>query len=241
MKDKALQADSLKLYTNGSMPAMPDATLPRRTRRLALSRDSKTGRHHHNRYYPLLKFVGDSIKWCNGDGTTLPLSELTHNFGAATLSLEHGDAWNTEQPLWLTENQALFDRIDWLPKGTSATLLYYGGYIHGRLLAWLCQRRRASHIILFPDYDGVGLSLYARLHQKLGNSCEFWLMPQWEQKLARYGNARLWHKTSHLFTAVAASLPPSVRKLAEQMQRQELALEQEAVWLRTPEYLPSEA
>ena len=235
MVDQALQADSLKLYTNGSMPAMPDATLPRRARRLALARNSKAGRHHHNHYYPLLKSVGDSVTWLNGEGITLPLSELTRHFGATTLSLERGDTWHTEQPLWFIENQALFDRVDWLPKGTSATLLYYGGYIHGQLLAWLCQRRRASRVVLFPDYDGVGLSLYARLHQKLGDSCEFWLMPHWEWKLERYGNARLWNKTLHLFTAVAASLPPSVRRLAEQMQRQGLALEQEAVWLQMSE------
>jgi len=209
-----------------------DAALPRRARHLAHTRDSKAGRHHHNRHYPLLKSVGESVTWCNGEDTTLPLSELTRDFGAATLGLESDDDWHTGQPLWLIENQALFDRVDWLPEKTSATLLYYGGQIDGRLLTWLCQRRRASLVVLFSDYDGVGLSLYARLHQKLGDSCEFWMMPHWQRKLERYGNAQLWRKTLHIFTGIAASLPPPVRGLAEQMQRQGLALEQEAVWLQ---------
>jgi hypothetical protein len=212
-----------------------DATLPLRAQHVARARDSKAGRHQHERYYPLLKAVGDSVTWCNGEGgTTLPLSALTLDFGAATLGIECEDGWRTEQPLWLIENQALFDRTDWLPEETSATLLYYGGQIDGRLLAWLGRRRRASRVILFADYDGVGLSRYAKLYQVLGEACEFWLMPHWERKLARYGNAQVWRNTLHLFKGVAASLPTPARALAEQMQRQGLALEQEAVWLPVP-------
>ena len=53
--------------------------------------------------------------------------------------------------LWLVENQALFDRTDWLPEGTQATLLYYGGQLDGRLLSWLGHRPRfPSQVILLP-------------------------------------------------------------------------------------------
>jgi hypothetical protein len=208
-----------------------DTALPTRAQHLAYARDSKAGRHQHDWYYPLLKAVGDAVTWHNGEGATLPLSALTRDFGAATLGLECDDGWHTERPLWLIENQALFDRTDWFPEEASATLLYYGGQIDGRLLAWLGRRRRASRVVLFADYDGVGLSRYVRLHQVLGDACEFWLMPHWEQKLARYGSAQVWRKTQHLFAGAAALIPTPVRALAEQMRRQGLALEQEAVWL----------
>ncbi len=206
--------------------------LPLRAQHVAHARNSKARQHQHDSYYPLLKAVGDAVSWFEGEhGAELALSAFTRNLGAATLRIQPDDAWHTDQALWLVENQALFDRTDWLPAGTHATLLYYGGQLDGRLLSWLGQRPRASRIILFPDYDGVGLANFARLYEVLGDACECWLMPQWESKLARYGSVQLWRDTLRHFTTAVAQLPPSVRELIEQMQHLGLALEQEAVWL----------
>jgi hypothetical protein len=206
--------------------------LPLRAQHVAHARDSKARRHQHGSYYPLLKAVGDAVSWREVKrGAELPLSAATRDFGAASLSIQSDDAWHSEQALWLVENQALFDRTDWLPEGTQATLLYYGGQLDGRLLSWLGHRPRASQVILFADYDGVGLSNFARLREALGDACDFWLMPQWESKLARYGSVQLWRDTLRHFTTAVAQLPPSVRELTEQMQHLGMALEQEAVWL----------
>jgi hypothetical protein len=212
-------------------PSIADQ-LPLRAQHVAHARDSKARRHQHGMYYPLLKAVGDAVSWHEVErGAELALSAATRDFGAASLSIQADDGWHTEQTLWLVENQALFDRTDWLPEGTHATLLYYGGQLDGRLLSWLGHRPRASQVILFADYDGVGLSNFARLREALGEACKFWLMPQWESKLARYGSVQLWRDTLRHFTAALAQLPPSVRELTEQMQRLGMALEQEAVWL----------
>lgn len=209
--------------------------LPLRAQHVAHARDSKARRHQHGSYYPLLKAVGDAVSWReSGQGAELQLSALTCNFGAATICIEPCDAWHTEQALWLVENQALFDRTDWLPEGTQATLLYYGGQLDGRLLSWLGQRPRASRVILFPDYDGVGLGNFARLCGTLGDACDFWLMPHWERKLTRFGSVQLWRDTLRHFASALEHLPPSLRELTEQMQHLGLALEQEAVWLPTP-------
>ena len=206
--------------------------LPLRAQHVAHARDSKARRHQHGSYYPLLKAVGNSVTWREVEhGAELALSAFTRDFGAATLCIQPNDAWHTEQALWLVENQALFDRTDWLPEGTLATLLYYGGQLDGRLLTWLSQRQRASRVILFPDYDGVGLANFARLYEMLGDACECWLMPQWESKLARYGSNPLWRDTLRHFTTAVAQLPAPVRELTEQMQQLGMALEQEAVWL----------
>ncbi len=206
--------------------------LPLRAQHIAHARDSKARNHQHECYYPLLKAVGEKVFWRQGaHGSELPLSQLTHRFGAASLRIETGDTWQSEQPLWLVENQALFDRTDWLPVGTQATLLYYGGQLDGRLLAWLGQRPRASRVVLFPDYDGVGLANFARLHALLGETCECWLMPDWQSKLARYGSQRLWQDTFREFTSAVPPLPDYLGPLTIQMRQSGLALEQEAVWL----------
>ena len=206
--------------------------LPLRAQHVAHARDSKARRHQHGSYYPLLKAVGDAVSWHEAErGVELTLSAATRDFGAASLSIQSGDTWHSEQALWLVENQALFDRTDWLPEGTQATLLYYGGQLDGRLLSWLGHRPRASQVILFADYDGVGLSNFARLREALGDACDFWLMPQWESKLARYGSVQLWRDTLRHFTAAVGQMPASLRDLTEQMQHLGMALEQEAVWL----------
>jgi len=206
--------------------------LPLRAQHIAHARDSKASDHQHKYYYPLLKAVGEKVFWRQGEhGSELPLSELTDHFGATSLRLETDDTWQSELPLWLVENQALFDRTDWLPLGTQATLLYYGGQLDGRLLAWLGKRPRASRIVLFSDYDGVGLANFARLFAQLGDTCEYWLMPDWQEKLARYGSHKLWQDTLRKFTSAAQQLPDYLRPLTEQMRQSGLALEQEAVWL----------
>lgn len=206
--------------------------LPLRAQHVAHARDSKARRHQHGMYYPLLKAVGDAVSWHEAEGgAELALSAATRDFGAASLSIQSDDAWHSEQALWLVENQALFDRTDWLPEGTQASLLYYGGQLDGRLLSWLGHRSRASQVILFADYDGVGLSNFARLREALGGACDFWLMPQWESKLARYGSVQLWRDTLRHFTTAVAQLPAPVRELTKQMQHLGMALEQEAVWL----------
>jgi hypothetical protein len=212
------------------------AHLPLRAQNIAYARDSKARSHQHGCYYPSIKAVGDGIVWCNFEEQIegqleLPLSQLTRDFGAASLKIQTHDAWHSEQPLWLVENQALFDRTDWLPANTQASLLYYSGQLDGSLLAWLAHRPRASRIMFFPDYDGVGLANFARLYAKLGSDCECWLMPDWQSKLARYGSQRLWQDTFRDFSSAASQLPDYLGALTEQMRQSSLALEQEAVWL----------
>lgn len=206
--------------------------LPLRAQHIAFARNSKAGVHLHSCYYPTLKGVGDNVLWRNEQQEiSLSLSQVTRDFGAASLRIEADDSWHSEQPLWLVENQALFDRSDWLPDGTEATLLYYGGQLDGRLLAWLAERQRASRIVHFPDYDGVGLANFVRLHARLGEACEFWLMPDWSFKLARYGSHALWRDTLRDFMGADSRLPGYLSDLTNQMRRSALALEQEAVWL----------
>jgi len=187
-----------------------------------------------------MKAVGKKVLWKNSVHD-LDLSESSNRYGVGTIEINPEDSWQSAHPLWLVENQALFDRIDWLPEGTDASIHWYRGHLNTNLLDWLSAKERAPKVILFPDYDGVGLQNFTRLHQLLGNQCELWLMPNWETKLQRYGSNEIWLNTRSDFDVAAAYLQELLQEDTEQgrgikalihtLRTNGLALEQEAVWL----------
>lgn len=232
---RVVNPDLFHTHLAALSPGLGDAgerLAPLRARHIADARDSKARSHRHEHHYLLLKSVGEGVLWRESSrGIELPLDQATRNFGAATLAIDTRDAWFTATDLWLVENQAVFDRTDWLPASAAATVAYYAGQLNGLLLNWLASRQRASQVIHFPDYDGVGLANFTRLHAALGDACQFWLMPDWSEKLDHYGSAQLWRATLHHFTSASPKLPAYVIPLAERMRQSGLALEQEAVWL----------
>lgn len=211
-----------------------DGGLPQRATNIATHRNSKSRKAGHEIHYVLMKAVGEGVHW-RGSERTLELSAVTAAGAAGALPIETTDDWHSDSPLWLVENKAVFDQTDWFPGPTSATLAYYGGELSSRLLAWLASRRRAPQIVLFADYDGVGLHNYMRLLDQCGTQCSFWLMPGWRELLTRFGNQTIWQDNHQRFVAAADQLaksgaPDEVLELCRCMSREGLALEQEAVW-----------
>lgn len=215
--------------------ATPDPSLSARARNIGHARNSKAGRHRHQHHYLLLRSMGANVQWHDPQrNLSLPLGLHTLHFGASSLRISPDDGWQTADDLWLIENQLLFDENGWLPADASGTLLYYQGQLNNNLLQWLGTQRRARRVIHFPDYDGVGLSNFARLHAVLEDGCECWLMPNWEEKLARYGSSALWRDTRRALDSIQHRLPPGLQPLLTRMRESGLALEQEAVLLPPP-------
>ncbi|WP_151703056.1 DUF7281 domain-containing protein [Nitrincola alkalilacustris] len=221
----------------------PDSELPQRSINIARSRSSKSGRHAHALTYLLAKGVNGAT-WLRDDDEVLNLEYDTQRQGAGVFTLgEMGkDEWVTSGSLWLVENQALFDHLDWLPEHNPATLVWYRGQLQNTVIEWLAKRQRAASVILFPDYDGVGLQNYLRLKQRLGRQVQFWLMPNWEQKLKLFGSNELWRKSAEEFESAVRQIQQlplgdevEVMALMRAMQTSGLALEQEAVWLTVNE------
>lgn len=213
-----------------------DASLPARANNIARMRDSKGRGHKHDTSYLLLKALGAGVTWQRGDGAVFDLSANTVLAGAAAIAYEAGDGWHSDAPIWLVENQALFDRLDWLPPDAHGSIVYYGGQLSRLLLDWMAQRARGSRIMFFPDYDGVGLLNYARLREKSLAPVEFWLMPDWAELLTKYGSNQVWQNTRKDFIAAVARLdalgmPLPLKALCQAMSEQGFALEHEAVWL----------
>lgn len=240
---RILQVEVLEQHLRSLSPSyfdsLPDS-LPNRASNIGQYRNSKGGRAKHNTYYLLMKAIGENVLW-NKNVDHLNLSECCDRYGVGTIEIDPEDSWQSAHPLWLVENQALFDGIDWLPEGTVASIHWYRGHLNNNLLDWLSAQERAPNIVLFPDYDGVGLQNFARLHQRLGNQCVLWLMPNWETKLRRYGSNDIWLNTRSDFDAVAAYLSKvsqvdtvqgrGIKALLHTLKTNGLALEQEAVWL----------
>jgi len=224
------------------------AHLPQRAQNIGQSRHSKSGQQAHQFSYVLLKSISENVIWQQQqpEQPQLKLTELTTQYGVAALKIHPNDTWSSQQPLWLVENQALFDQPDWFPSDATGSLLYYAGQLPNRLLDWLAATPRCSALILFADYDGVGLSNFVRLKQRCPDA-QFWLMPHWQDKIMRYGNSEIWQNTHDDFVRAYAQLLQQTRAqpdtalqkistdhdvfvLCQQLQQHGLALEQEAVW-----------
>ena len=243
---QALNVDLLRVHLKTLRPKAQheiDPDIPKRAANIAHGRNTKSRSHGHGLHYLLVKAIGEVVCWENGQDAAKPIFDLsaaTTIAEAGVLALRVEDAWQSAQPMWLVENQALFDRMDWMPKGSQGTLAYYAGQLPSLLLQWLAFRRRVPEVILFADYDGVGLLNYARLREACAVPCSFWLMPGWRDLLARYGSNEIWRNTQAEFrTAIsrldALGFEDGLRDLCKALNQHGLALEHEAVWLAEPD------
>ena len=214
------------------------ANLPARSRNIGTDRNSKSGRSGHECCYLLLKAWDSEVVWEDAN-SMMHVSEITGHFGAAVLQISIGHTWQCNRPLLLVENQALFDRHDWLPINFNGCLAYYAGQLSDVLLQWFAEQKRTDEVILFPDYDGVGLSNLVRLSNSLHHDSilHFYWLPDWENKLIKFGNAKIWQETRVQFENAIQklesmnALSDDLIKLGNLSQRYGKALEQESIWL----------
>ncbi|KJF89247.1 DUF7281 domain-containing protein [Photobacterium leiognathi] len=211
---------------------------PQRAINIASTRSSKRGRVGHDVTYVLAKVVANPL-WQVSGVLTEHLNASTEKFGVFSLEVggERNRDLTTHHSIWLVENQALFDRLDWLPNNEPTTIIWYRGQLHNKLIEWLSVPERASMVYFFADYDGVGLNNFRRLKEKLGERAEFWMMPNWKALLNRYGQNQLWVDTAREFTSFIENSSNLLTKsshlqaLVLEMQTNGLALEQESIWL----------
>ncbi|WP_419206457.1 DUF7281 domain-containing protein [Photobacterium leiognathi] len=211
---------------------------PQRAINIASTRSSKRGRVGHDVTYVLAKVVANPL-WQVSGVLTEHLNASTEKFGVFSLEVggERNRDLTTHHSIWLVENQALFDRLDWLPNDEPTTIIWYRGQLHNKLIEWLSVPERASMVYFFADYDGVGLNNFRRLKEKLGERAEFWMMPNWKALLNRYGQNQLWVDTAREFTSFLENSSNLLTKsshlqaLVLEMQTNGLALEQESIWL----------
>ncbi|EIA3113804.1 Wadjet anti-phage system protein JetD domain-containing protein [Vibrio cholerae] len=213
-------------------------SIPARAANIASTRSSKQGRITHDVTHVFIKTRGQP-NWSDGDRVTEQLQRASEEFGVAALEIggDKNHSLFSKHPIWLVENQELFDRLNWLPTSEPTSVIWYRGQLHNKLIDWLAAPQRSPLIYLFADYDGVGLNNYRRLKERLGERATFWLMQNWRTLLTRYGQNKLWIDTAREFESFERNADQwlkqedELKALIQAMKRQGLALEQEAVWL----------
>ncbi|EHU4913865.1 hypothetical protein KY888_000834 [Vibrio vulnificus] len=214
--------------------------IPPRAANIASTRSSKQGRITHDVTHVFIKTRGQP-NWSDRDRPTEQLQRASEEFGVTALEIggDKNHSLYSKHPIWLVENQELFDRLDWLPTSESASVIWYRGQLHNKLIDWLAAPQRSPLIYLFADYDGVGLNNYRRLKERLGERATFWLMQNWRTLLTRYGQNKLWIDTAREFESFERNAGQwleqenELKALVQTMKRQGLALEQEVVWLNS--------
>ncbi|EHI9276002.1 hypothetical protein M5215_000693 [Vibrio vulnificus] len=215
-------------------------SIPPRAANIASTRSSKQGRITHDVTHVFIKTRGQP-NWSDGDRVTEHLQRASEEFGVAALEIggDKNHSLYSKHPIWLVENQDLFDRLDWLPTSEPTSVIWYRGQLHNKLIDWLAAPQRSPLIYLFADYDGVGLNNYRRLKERLGERATFWLMANWRTLLTRYGQNKLWIDTAREFESFERNAGQwleqenELKALVQAMKRQGLALEQEVVWLNS--------
>lgn len=215
-------------------------SIPARAANIASTRSSKQGRITHDVTHVFIKTRGQP-NWSDGDRPTEQLQRASEEFGVAALEIggDKNHSLYSKHPIWLVENQELFDRLNWLPTSEPTSVIWYRGQLHNKLIDWLAAPQRSPFIYLFADYDGVGLNNYRRLKERLGERATFWLMPNWRTLLTRYGQNKLWIDTARDFESFERNAGQwleqenELKALVQAMKRQGLALEQEVVWLNS--------
>jgi hypothetical protein len=215
--------------------SFPD-DLPIRAANVGMYRNSKGSAAGHAYQYLLLKSIDQAVRWHDGQGQELDLPAITQLCGATALAIRSNDNWSSASPLWLVENQALFDDLKWMPAQATGTLCYYAGQLSGGVLDWLEAKPRASQIIFFPDYDGIGLQNFARLSERVGGACELWMIPGWRDLINLYGNRKIWQDNlvnyqDAVTRLLALGMQPELADLCRSLQSSGMALEQETVFL----------
>lgn len=179
-------------------------------RAVALSGDAHRGRL--NRMMLLLASSTGAI-WNNPTiDEKLLVGDLTKRFGVSALAVEPGDDWRTDQTIVLVENREV---LLYSEKFTfEGTLLYYAGKISGRLADWLAEKERTPQIVVFPDYDPVGLLSYLRL-KDLIPSVTLHIPPNLEALLTKHHNPSRLIEQQQYLPALEESHDQTVRRIME--------------------------
>lgn len=207
--------------------------LPARVQNLAKNSNTKAGQTTLDFSYFLCKAVGDGVI-VNG----VDVSFITKSLGCFALPIkDDSDGFECNGSLILVENQQLLDDLRWIPSDFNGIILYYAGNLSARLRAWLTKSSFAS-VILFPDYDAVGINNYANLVESSPNARWYW-MNDWEKKLIEHGSSELRKKGNqdalfeNLWNRFKENGYPdeNLEKLMVEIRRQGKMLEQEAILL----------
>ena len=163
----------------------PTENLTSKARAVALHKDAHKGRDDT---LLILLSATKGVKWQN-NGVSINIHQIVLDCGIAAILVKPGDNWVTHDPIVLVENIDLlvyatryFETINF-----QGSILYYGGWVSKRTLAWL-NGQKNTPMTIFPDYDLVGLKNYLVLKETLPH-IKIYVPENLPDLLKRYGKA----------------------------------------------------
>jgi len=162
----------------------------------------------------------------------LDISAQTRAYGVAALATVASDQWYCPAALALVENEEAFYFAERLPQVAANTVfIYYSGHISDKLAQWLSAQPRTPQLLVYPDYDPVGLHNYERMRRLLADitPVQLVLPADFEALLARYGRPELLREQRQYLPTLQQSPEPLVHSVIELLQRHGCGLEQEAL------------
>jgi len=169
------------------------------------------------------------VSWQN-NGAAVNIYKIVQDCGMAAILVRPEDNWQTSDPIALVENMDLlvhatryFKKINF-----EGSILYYRGWVSKRTCSWLKTQGKA-HMIMFPDYDLVGLKNYLFLKKKLPN-IKINIPENLSDLLKRYGRAeKLNSSTSRKI--IEQTKDTDVQKIYSQLLKYGVGLDQESLML----------
>jgi hypothetical protein len=129
------------------------------------------------------------VFWTN-HGAAVNLFKIVQDCGIASLLIKPCDNWQTDKPIALVENKDLLVYADQYFKNITfdGSVLYYGGWISKRTIAWL-KTLKNTPVTILPDYDLVGINNYLLLKQELPD-LDIYIPENLPDLLVRYGDPK---------------------------------------------------
>ncbi|WP_300460112.1 hypothetical protein [Desulfobacula sp.] len=160
-------------------------SLTSKARAVARHKDAHKGRDDT---LLILLSATKEVMWQN-NGRSINIHQIVQDCGIAAILVKPGDNWVTQDPIALVENMDLlvyavryFETIHF-----QGSILYYSGWVSRRTLAWL-NKQKNTPLVIFPDYDLVGLKNYLLLKETLPH-IKIYVPENLPDLLKRYGKA----------------------------------------------------
>lgn len=219
--------ESLERWIGSNYPSGllgTDASLPARAESAANFRNTKRGRALEAALVHMRGF--SQCRLIRGPREQ-PLAAMTAAFGVAGVVIDPADPWQLSGTLGVVENLELFMQIERVVPALDAAL-WAAGRLANHVLSWLGKQDQLR-VVHFGDYDPVGLSEYLRLRATLGERVRFYVPPDFEERLSRFGQRELLVRSADLLAGVRRRADESVRQVLAVIERHGLGLEHESI------------
>ena len=185
-------------FTHYDLPALDTigtkhalSGLPPKALAIAKKRDPHTIIEHNKIIIQLSSANDDQVVWREKD-KAINISEQSVLTGITSIVIKdvsHSE-WATDSVLALVENEdpVIYPDKYFKNTGFKGGLLFYGGTLSSTLLSWFSSHQRASHYVMFPDYDIAGLLTYVKAKKVLGDSLSLYVPDNLESLFIDYSN-----------------------------------------------------